>query len=81
MMSTWWAQKFALRLIWLADLLVVDGMVDKKYKIIEEIFQSCVINELLMARVTIRESPSKITEGSFRDKDSWAERRAAEASP
>jgi len=55
-------------------------MVDKKYKIIEEIFQSCIIKKLLMARVTIRESPSKITEGSFRDKDSWAARRAADAS-
>jgi hypothetical protein len=56
-------------------------MVDKKSKIMEEIRQSCVIEGLLMARVIIRESPSNITERSLRDKDSWAARRAAEASP
>jgi hypothetical protein len=56
-------------LILLADQLVVDGMMGKISKIIEEIFQSCVINRLLMARVNIRESPSKITKRSFRDKN------------
>jgi hypothetical protein len=45
-------------------------MVEMKFEIIEEMRQSCVIEGLLMARVTIRESPSKITEGSFRDKNS-----------
>jgi hypothetical protein len=79
--ATWWAQKFALRLIWLADQLVEDGIVEKKSDITDEIRQSCVIEGLLMARVTIRESPSKITDGSLRDRDNWAARRAAEASP
>jgi hypothetical protein len=45
-------------------------MVDKKLKRMEEIRQSCIIEGLLMARITIREPPSKITEGSLRDKDS-----------
>jgi hypothetical protein len=55
-------------------------MVDKKSKIIEEIFQSYVIKWLLMTIVIIRESLSKVTEESFRDKDSWAARRVAGAS-
>jgi hypothetical protein len=45
-------------------------MVERKSEITEEIRQSCVIEGLLMARVTIRESPSKITDGSLRDRDS-----------
>jgi len=68
-------------LIWLADQLVVKEIVDEKSEITEDISQSRVIKGLLIARVVIRESPSKMTEMSLRDRDSWAARKAAEASP
>jgi hypothetical protein len=55
--------------------------VEERFKISEEILQSCVIVGLLMARVIISESPSKMTEGSLRDRDNCAARRAAVASP
>jgi hypothetical protein len=55
------AQKFALRLILLANQLVEDGMVAEKSEIIDEIRQSIVIVGLFMARLTVRESPSKVT--------------------
>jgi hypothetical protein len=48
----------------------VEGIVDEKSEITEDIHQSCVIEGLLMARVTIRELPSKMIEGSLRDRDS-----------
>jgi hypothetical protein len=38
-LATWWAQKFALRLIVLANQLVEDGMVEKKSERIDEIRQ------------------------------------------
>jgi hypothetical protein len=47
----------------------VDGIIEKKSEITEDICQFCVIEGLLMARVTIRESPSNMTKGSLRDRD------------
>jgi hypothetical protein len=54
------AQKFALRLILLTNQLVEEGIVVEKSEIIDEIHQSCVIVGLLMTRLTVRESPSKV---------------------
>jgi hypothetical protein len=80
-LGTWWVQKFALQLIELANQLVEDGMVEKKSERIDEIRQSWVIVGLLMARLTVRELPSKITWDSCIEEQSWAARRAAVASP
>jgi len=48
-------------LIKLAVQLVAEEMVAEKSEIIDEIRQSCVIVGLLMAKVIVRESPSKAT--------------------
>jgi hypothetical protein len=47
----------------------VEGIVDEKSEITEDIRQSCVKEGLLMARVTISESPSKMTKGNLGDRD------------
>lgn len=79
--AIWWAQKFALRLMWLADQLVVVGVSEKIWDITEEILQSCVRLGFWRDSVTTRESHSKMKCRSSKDKAKWQARRAAVASP
>jgi hypothetical protein len=65
----------------LEDHLVVDEIVERNSDMMDEIRQSCVIVGLLMARLTVKESPSKITWDSPIDEHNVAARRAAVASP
>jgi hypothetical protein len=65
----------------LADQLVVGESVKINSDMIDEIRQSRVIVGLFMARLTVKESPSKVTRDSPIDENSVAARRAAVASP
>jgi hypothetical protein len=56
-------------------------MMERKSEMSDEILQCFVIVGLLIARVTIRESPLKITEENFRERDNLAANNAAVASP
>jgi hypothetical protein len=56
-------------------------MVKIKSETIDEIRQSWVIIGLLIARLTVRESPSKVTWDKPKYEHSVAARRAADASP
>jgi hypothetical protein len=79
--TTWWARKLALRLTWLTSQLDVGGIMDRTSEMKEAIRQYWVCSGFWRAKVTVRESPSKIKEESCNDKVSWTAKSAAEASP
>jgi hypothetical protein len=79
--AAWWAQKFALRLTWLADQLDVGGIIEYMWDMVEAIRQYWVMDGFWSARVTVRESPSKIKEEIPIERANKVAKRAALASP
>lgn len=73
--------KFALQLIWLANQLDVEGMMEWMCEMVEAIRQSWVVVGFWSARVTVRESPSKIKEDIFRKRAKWTANKVALALP
>jgi desulfoferrodoxin (superoxide reductase-like protein) len=79
--ATEWAQKFALRLTFLASQKEVEGIVSKEVIIMGEILQSIFDEEWFIAWMTTAESPSRMNLSKLKEQAKEIANCAVKASP